>query len=298
MRKKNILDEEKNTFNDNFLEKEEKIEEEIDDSKLLNSEKLPVSKDLLRKLSDEFDLNAYETAVWLTLLNKKVLSAAEIYALSGVPRSRTYDILESLEKKGFIVLVPGRPLKYKALHPSKIIERMKINIYEELQEKLEMVESLKDSQFLEKLKELYNSNQEIAEITKINETLHDLAIYEKIRDSIKNASKSIKIALTKEQIYELMDYTGGTLYSATKKDIELKLIVIGERDNIIEKFFGINNVCYCDELKLNAIIIDDTECIFYIGKNQAMWVNTEFVGKGFGSFFNFIWEREIIKKSY
>ncbi|MEM4396484.1 MAG: helix-turn-helix domain-containing protein [Candidatus Woesearchaeota archaeon] len=298
MRKNNILDEEKNTFNDNFLEKEEKIEEEIDDSKLLSSEKLPVSKDLLRKLSDEFNLNAYETAVWLTLLNKKVLSAAEIYALSGVPRSRTYDILESLEKKGFIVLVPGRPLKYKALHPSKIIERMKINIYEELQEKLEMVESLKDSQFLEKLKELYNSNQEIAEITKINETLHDLEIYEKIRDSIKNANKSIKIALTKEQIYELMDYTGGTLYSATKKDIELKLMVIGEKDNIIEKFFGINNVCYCDELKLNAIIIDDLECIFYIGKNQAIWVNTEFVGKGFGSLFNFVWEKEVIKKNY
>ena len=61
-----------------------------------------IKQDLVKRIKDHFDLNVYETKVWLALLSKGVVSAGETAELSGVPRSRTYDILESLEKKGFI----------------------------------------------------------------------------------------------------------------------------------------------------------------------------------------------------
>ncbi|MEM2115624.1 MAG: helix-turn-helix domain-containing protein [Candidatus Woesearchaeota archaeon] len=259
--------------------------------------KIPIDKEVLKSISKEFDLNIYETTVWLTLLSKKVLTAAEICTLSGVPRSRTYDILESLEKKGFIMLIPGRPLKYRALNPEQVIERLKMDVYEELRQKLEILDSIKDSHFLKRLEELYNSKQEISEITKINETLSDLAIYEKIRESLKNANKSIKIALNREQIYDLMDYTGGTLYTTLKRDLDVKVIVNGSQDSVLDRFFGEKNVIYTENMKFNGIIIDDRECLFFLDKRLGIWINTEFVGNSFGKIFDFIWEKEIQKEN-
>lgn len=59
-----------------------------------------VKQELINKIKDYFDLNMYETKVWLALISKGVASAGQIAEMSGVPRSRTYDVLESLEKKG------------------------------------------------------------------------------------------------------------------------------------------------------------------------------------------------------
>ena len=58
--------------------------------------------ELVKKIKDYFNLNIYETKVWLALLGKGIASAGEIAEISGVPRSRTYDVLESLEKQGFL----------------------------------------------------------------------------------------------------------------------------------------------------------------------------------------------------
>jgi len=58
-----------------------------------------VKSELIAKIKDYFELNIYETKVWLALLGKGSASAGEIATISGVPRSRTYDVLESLEKK-------------------------------------------------------------------------------------------------------------------------------------------------------------------------------------------------------
>ena len=63
-----------------------------------------VKEDFLKKLKGSFDLNIYEVKIWTALLSKGVSSAGELSDISEVPRSRSYDILESLEKKGFVVM--------------------------------------------------------------------------------------------------------------------------------------------------------------------------------------------------
>jgi len=47
-----------------------------------------------------------------------------------VPRSRAYDILESLANKGFVVLQPSKPLKAVALAPEEALERVKRKLEE------------------------------------------------------------------------------------------------------------------------------------------------------------------------
>ena len=50
----------------------------------------------INKLRD-FGLNSYEAKIWTALLSKGISTAGELSDISNVPRSRSYDVLESLE---------------------------------------------------------------------------------------------------------------------------------------------------------------------------------------------------------
>ena len=68
-------------------------------------------KQFLMDLKKHFRLNIYEAKIWTALLSRGIASAGELADISGVPRSRCYDVLESLEKKGFIIMKIGKPIK-------------------------------------------------------------------------------------------------------------------------------------------------------------------------------------------
>ena len=69
------------------------------------------SDELLR---EAFGLNSYESKLYVTLLGRG-MKAVEAAQASGVPQSRTYDILRSLEKKGFMTETGG---VYRSASPS------------------------------------------------------------------------------------------------------------------------------------------------------------------------------------
>ncbi len=76
-----------------------------------------VQDTFLKKLRGAFDLNIYEVKIWTALLSRGIASAGELADISNVPRSRSYDVLESLEKKGFVIMKLGKPIKYIAIQP-------------------------------------------------------------------------------------------------------------------------------------------------------------------------------------
>ena len=83
-----------------------------------------VQTDFLNRLRD-FGLNSYESKLWVALLSRGISTAGELSDIANVPRSRSYDVLESLEKKGFIVIKIGKPIKYIAVPPEEVLERVK-----------------------------------------------------------------------------------------------------------------------------------------------------------------------------
>ena len=74
-----------------------------------------MKEDVLSDLRRYFDLNLYEVRLWSALLSRGVSTAGELSDIANVPRSRSYDVLESLEKKGFVVMKTGKPIKYIAI---------------------------------------------------------------------------------------------------------------------------------------------------------------------------------------
>src|SRR3989338_7170129 len=100
---------------------------------------------VIRKVKEDIDLNIYETKVWLAGLSKGIVTAGETAEISGVPRSRTYDVLEALAKRGFAIVKVGKPVRYVAVEPKTVLERMQTNVMNHAQEKIGTLSNLKNT---------------------------------------------------------------------------------------------------------------------------------------------------------
>ncbi|MFB6147714.1 MAG: TrmB family transcriptional regulator, partial [Candidatus Nanohaloarchaea archaeon] len=79
------------------------------------------------------------------------------------PRSRAYDVLESLADKGFAVIKSSQPMEYVAIPPNQAIENIKKQHQKELEEKLDKLESFKDSEAVEELEDLCDQGVELVD---------------------------------------------------------------------------------------------------------------------------------------
>lgn len=71
--------------------------------------------DLLSRLG----LNKYEIDAYVALVSAGKITASELSSASGIPGARVYDIMDSLEKKGFVLIGIGRPTTYQAVAPKE-----------------------------------------------------------------------------------------------------------------------------------------------------------------------------------
>lgn len=91
-----------------------------------------------------FKLNYYESAVLDAIMNKKKASAGDISTFSQVPRSRVYDVAESLKFKGLIKSKKQdkKPLLYTSLPIEKMMENTRKIYLDEANEKIKSMEKL------------------------------------------------------------------------------------------------------------------------------------------------------------
>ena len=115
-----------------------------------------VQEQFLKKLRVIFDLNIYEAKVWAALLSRGSASAGDLADISGVPRSRSYDVLESLEKKGFVIMKLGKPIKYLAIQPEEIVKRSKRKVEDKAKEDMDNLENVKGTDLFNELNLLYS----------------------------------------------------------------------------------------------------------------------------------------------
>lgn len=68
-------------------------------------------------------LTEYESKVYLAMLEKHSSTASELSKLSGVPRTRIYDILDRMARSGLCIELLGKEKKYQAISPDAAIQR-------------------------------------------------------------------------------------------------------------------------------------------------------------------------------
>jgi len=251
-----------------------------------------VKQDLINKIKDYFELNIYETKVWLALLGKGTASAGEIAEISGVPRSRTYDVLESLEKKGFAIVKIGKPVKYIGIKPRMILEKLKNDVRRNAEERIVDLSNIKSTEEFTKLEEIYKTGS-IPPIKgeDITAALQGrLNISNHLREVLQNSEKEVIICTSAEEIKLKMKLFQQTFLNLNKANIKINIALSGDEALIkqLEQVFKIK----IKQINLDTkfFIVDRKEMLFYLSKGDenkdvAIWLNSEFFAQAFATLF-------------
>lgn len=252
-----------------------------------------VKSELVNKIKDYFGLNMYETKVWLALLGKGVASAGQIAQISRVPRSRTYDVLESLEKKGFCIVKLGKPVKYLGVKPHIILEKLKNNARNEAEEKVVTLSKLKGTEEFSKLENLYKEGINPVKREDLSAAIKGRSnISNHLREILESAEKEVIICTNAEDVNSKIKIFKETLAFLKKANVKVLMALSGDERLVSKVESALQTKIQPVSIDAKFFIVDKKEMLFYISKNSkpsnedtAIWLNSEFFAEAFGALF-------------
>ena len=260
-----------------------------------------VKDEFLSRLRKIFDLNLYEVKVWTALLSRGTSTAGELSNISDVPRSRTYDILESLEKKGFIIMKLGKPIKFVALKPDEVVERVKKNLMTSAKEKTQRLERLKGEEVLEELSGLFTKGVKFVEPSDLSGSLRGRQnLYNHLDMMVRSAEKTITIITTAEGLNRKLEVLMPSLIKCKKRGVVIRIAAPIDSNNIkiAREFSKVAEVRKLDKIKARFVVIDSNQLMFMLLDDEkfhpnydiGVWINTEFFAQALEQLFELAWK--------
>ncbi len=260
-----------------------------------------VKDEFLSRLRKIFDLNLYEVKVWTALLSRGTSTAGELSNISDVPRSRTYDILESLEKKGFIIMKLGKPIKFVALKPEEVVERVKKNLMRDAKEKSQRLETLKGDDVLEELSTLFTKGIKFVEPSDLSGSLRGRQnLYNHLDMMVRDAEKTITIITTEEGLSRKLEALMPSLEKCKKRGVRVRIAAPINSNNlkVAKEFKKVAEVRNLEKMKARFVVIDSNQLMFMLLDDEkfhpnydiGVWINTEFFALALEQLFDLAWK--------
>jgi len=259
-----------------------------------------VKEEFLSKLRRYFSLNLYEVKIWTALLSRGVSTAGELSDIGNVPRSRSYDVLESLEKKGFVIMKLGKPIKYIAVAPEEVVERVKKNMASEADERIQRLEKLKETDILGELSTLHKQGIELVEPSDLSGSLrgrHNL--YNHLELIIRNAEESVVIMTTSQGLMRKVEGLKPVLEKLKKRGVKIRIAapLTKETASAVKDISDVAEVRHSTN-KARFTIVDGKEILFMVLDDKdvhptydvGIWINTPFFAKALNDLFDLAWK--------
>ncbi len=258
-----------------------------------------VKEEFLSKLRRYFNLNLYEVKIWTALLSRGVSTAGELSDIANVPRSRSYDVLESLEKKGFVIMKLGKPIKYIAVPPQEVLERVKKNVRQEAEEQVQKLVELKSTDIINELNNLHTQGVELVEPSDLSGSLkgrHNL--YNHLELTIRGAEETVTIATTAEGFLRKAEMLKPIFEQLVKRGVKIRIAapITDETKKMVKLLEGLAEVREA-KTKARFIIVDSKELVFMIMDDAeihptydvGIWINTPFFASALEGYFEIAW---------
>lgn len=249
----------------------------------------------LNRLLIKYDLTPNQAKVYLYLSKIGIKTASEISKSLKIPRTETYHLLSTLQQKGIIFSVFGKPTKFNAVG---IDESIAILINNE-KNRINELESGKESIIkLWKMIPKYSGNKEKSDENKFQTLQGRNSILVKLEQMIKESSENI-LVLGTESDFKKFYYTDFTnLLKKTKSELRILTDYSNKGMHIFEdvppkkikKLDDKNREDFC------FIIKDDSEVIFFVSNSEvkdmmALWTDSKTFVTTLRSLFSLIWKK-------
>jgi sugar-specific transcriptional regulator TrmB len=247
-------------------------------------------------------LNLYERKIFVALLARGVATAGELSQIANVPRSRSYDILESLAEKGFVVVQPAKPIRYVALAPKDALERTKDNMKKRHEEMVKRIDELKRSPVTSELETIYKEGLNLVQPFDMTGTLKGRhSINQHLNSLFKKANKEIRIVTTGDGLNELYSNHYNSLKRIVKRGVKLKILAPMSETTPVKAFSEIAEMRNVKKPLNRIFTIDEKHFVFALTDDKkvhqtqdvAFWAHSRHAIKSFVEpFFDQVWSSE------
>ncbi|MCD6515349.1 MAG: TrmB family transcriptional regulator [Candidatus Odinarchaeota archaeon] len=210
----------------------------------------------------KFGLTQYEIKAYIALISHGRLSAKEICQVANLPYSKIHEILNRLERKGWIEIEIGRPTYYYPKPPKEVIEATKVKVIEDIQSIA--------NRLIDELQPIFEERG-IKEKPDIWIIYGKENIIRKILDIISYVKNEIEIAIPTILTEDLNLNIGPLLTSILVKGIKVKILATPTFKQIASKHRSFKNleIRYRDQMFGGGIIKDNEEIVLLLSERPS-----------------------------
>lgn len=249
----------------------------------------------LNKLLIKYDLTPNQAKVYLYLSKIGIKTASEVSKSLRIPRTETYHLLSTLQQKGIIFSVFGKPTKFNAVG---IDESIAILVNNEKNRINELETGKENIIKLWKAIPKYAGNKEKSDDNKFQTLQGRNSILVKLEQMIKESSENILVLGTEADFKKFYHTEFTDLLKKTKSELRIITDYSNKGMHIFEdvpskkikKLDDKNREDFC------FIIKDDSEVIFFMSNSElkdmrAMWTDSKTFVTTLRSLFSLIWKK-------
>jgi len=260
-----------------------------------------VEEEFLNSLRHYFKLNLYEAKIWTALLSRGISAAGELAEISDVPRSRAYDVLESLEKRGFVMLKSGKPIKYIAVEPSEVVERVKKHVHMEADEHAKKLASPRGMDLVKELSLLHKNGIEFIDAGDDSSSVRGRNnIYMHMETMMKNAKSNVTILTSAKGLARKAEALKQIVQEAGKRGVKVRIAapVTKESADAVRELAAHAEIRHLQKPDSRMCIVDNKEVLFMLMNDSeihpsydvGVWVNAPFFATAMNDLFDMAWK--------
>jgi len=245
---------------------------------------------------ENLGLTGYEIRAYLSLLDAGPLTAADISKKSGVPYSKIYEVLNSLEEKDWLESDSSRPQKFFPKSPSTALETMRTrheNNFRQCQ-----------SAIVNELMPMYTKSgmKERPEIWVARGIFNIIA---KVNEIVQNCQQELLVALP-HIAQDVARPLQPVLRALHDKGVKINILASAELSpETVKALSRVSEVRLKDGLFGGGVIGDGKHVVILLGEGTgengnmepiAMWADHAGLAGFAKGYFQYIWDDAIIKK--
>ncbi len=249
----------------------------------------------LNRMLVNYDLTPNQSKVYLFLSKIGIKTASEVSKALKIPRTETYHLLSTLQQKGVIFSIFGKPTKFNAVG---IEESLTILVNNEKNRIVELEVAKESIIKLWKVIPKYAGDENDSQENKFQSLQGRNSILVKLEQMIKESKENILVLGTDDDFKKFYFTEFAELLNKTKSDLKILLDHTGDVPPIFENIAPkkIKRIDDKNREDFCFIIKDDSEVIFFISNKQvkemlAVWTDSKTFVTTLRSLFSLMWRK-------
>ena len=250
----------------------------------------------LTRMLIRYDLTPNQAKVYLFLSKIGIKTASEVSKSLSIPRTETYHLLSTLQQKGIIFSIFGKPTKFNAVGVEESLEILVNNERNRINE-LDLGRSsiIKLWNIIPK----YGGNEDEEQKNKFQSLQGRNSILVKLEQMVRDSEKNILVLGTDEDFKRFYFTEFAELLNKTKSDLKVLIEHAENTPHIFDEVDPkkIKRIDDKNREEFCFIIKDDCEVIFFISNNKqvkdmlAVWTDSKAFVTTLRSLFSLLWKK-------